>query len=137
MQKKLLLSSAAVGMQHAERLIQRIIIPEGTPMVVRSSSTKMGWSVPRVLSMERSEQLAEVCGKNPLIPPAQEGVDQVTADLLQRILLMEKDRQVGAEPDSDQIETTRQENLSAKRITAEANQLALPVPTIAEGAKSA
>jgi len=91
-------------MQHAEWLIQRIIVPEGAPMVVKSSSMKTDWILPRMVTIDRSDERDGMFADNAAIRPAQDADDQVTAELLQRILLMEEGHFDWAEQHSDPIE---------------------------------
>jgi bacterioferritin (cytochrome b1) len=76
-------------MHPGEWLIQRIIVPEGAPMVVKPSSIQMDWILPEMVTIGRSDERDGMFANNAAIRPAQEADDQVTAELLQRILLME------------------------------------------------
>jgi bacterioferritin (cytochrome b1) len=106
-------------MHHDEWLIQRIIVPEGAPMVTKSSSMKTEWIVPQIVTIDRPDERDGMFANNAAIRPAQEADDQVTAELLQRILLMEEGHLDWAEQHSDPIEQTGRENVLAKKTTYE------------------
>ena len=107
-------------MQHGEWLIQRIIVPDGPPMGVKSSSMKMDWILPQMVTIDGSDEREGMIANNVAIRPAQEADDQVTAELLQRILLMEEGHFDWAEQHSDPIEQTGRENVLANQTTYEA-----------------
>jgi len=107
-------------MHHGEWLIQRIIVPDGAPMVVKSSSMKMDWILPQMVTIDGSDEREGMIANNVAIRPAQEADDQVTAELLQRILLMEEGHFDWAEQHSDPIEQTGRENVLANQTTYEA-----------------
>jgi len=110
----------ADDMQRAEWLMQRIIVTGDVPMVVNSSSMKTDWTLPQRVTIDRSDELDGMCAINAAIRPAQEVDDQVTAELLQRILLMEEGHLDWAEQHSDPIEQAGRENVLASQTTFEA-----------------
>ena len=107
-------------MHHDEWLIQRIILPEGAPMVVKSRSMKTDWILPQMVTIDRSDERDGMFANNAAIRPAQEADDQVTAELLHRILLMEEGHLDWAEQHSGPIEHTARENGLTNQTTYEA-----------------
>ena len=91
-------------MHHAEWLIQRIIFFEGTPIVTKLNSMKIGKSVLEMVTIDQADELDAIRAYNAAIRLAQEADDQATADLLRKILLMEEGHVDWAERQSDQIE---------------------------------
>ena len=77
-------------MKHAEWLIGRILFLEGTPIVSKLHSMKIGIDVPSMLANDSTGEQTAVQLYNKAIVQAREVVDNGTADLLTKILLMEE-----------------------------------------------
>jgi bacterioferritin len=76
-------------MHHAEWLIQRIITLEGMPIVSKLNPLQIGKTVPEVIGNDRQAEITAVSAYNAAIRLAHEVDDQVSADLLTKILKME------------------------------------------------
>ena len=77
-------------MKHAEWLIGRILFLEGTPIVSKLHPMKIGADVPSMLANDSTGEQTAVQLYNKAIIQAREVVDNGTADLLTKILLMEE-----------------------------------------------
>jgi bacterioferritin len=77
-------------MKHAEWLIGRILFLEGTPVVSKLHPMKIGADVPAMLANDSNGEQAAVQLYNKAIMQAREAVDNGTADLFTKILLMEE-----------------------------------------------
>lgn len=91
-------------MHHAEWLIERIITLEGQPTVDRLNKMKFGRTVPEIVTVDQDSELDAVKAYNAGIALAREVEDNVTADLLVKILKMEEGHVEWAETQRDQIE---------------------------------
>jgi bacterioferritin len=78
-------------MHHAEWLIQRIITLEGIPIVSKLNPLQVGKTVPEMLGNDLKAEIAAVNSYNAAIRLAHEVADQVSVDLLTKILKMEDD----------------------------------------------
>jgi len=97
-------SQAMDEMHHAEWLIQRIISLEGTPVVSKLNPMKIGQSALEMVTHDQDAELAAVRAYNAGIRLAHEVDDQVTVDLLIKILKMEEGHVDWAEKQRAQIE---------------------------------
>jgi bacterioferritin len=77
-------------MKHAEWLIGRILFLEGTPIVSKLHPMKIGADVPAMLANDSNGEQTAVQLYNKAIVQAREVVDNGTADLFTKILLMEE-----------------------------------------------
>ena len=77
-------------MKHAEWLIGRILFLEGTPVVSKLQPMKIGADVLAMLKNDGAGEQSAVQLYNKAIVQARELVDNGTADLLTKILLMEE-----------------------------------------------
>jgi bacterioferritin len=77
-------------MKHAEWLIGRILFLEGTPIVSKLHPMKIGADVPAMLANDSTGEQTAVQLYNKAIVQAREVVDNGTADLFTKILLMEE-----------------------------------------------
>jgi len=77
-------------MKHAEWLIGRILFLEGTPVVSKLQPMKIGADVPAMLANDSAGEHNAIQLYNKAIVQARESVDNGTADLLTKILLMEE-----------------------------------------------
>ena len=103
-------SQAMDEMHHAEWLIQRIISLEGIPVVFKLNPMKIGQSVLEMVTHDQDAELAAVRAYNAGIRLAHEVDDQVSADLLIKILKMEEGHVDWAEKQRAQIEQMGLEN---------------------------
>lgn len=97
-------------MKHAEWLIERIIFFEGIPTVSRLNTIHIGKSVLEMIMNDSADEEGAVRSYNSAISLAREVEDQVTVDLLTRILKMEEDHVDWAEKQQAQINQMGLEN---------------------------
>lgn len=102
-------------MHHAEWLIQRIIFLEGTPIVSKLNPMKIGQSVPEMIGNDQEAEYMAIRAYNEAIRLAHEVDDQVTVDLLMKILKMEEGHVDWAEKQRAQIEQMGLENYLANQ----------------------
>jgi bacterioferritin len=91
-------------MHHAEWLIQRILFFEGAPIVSKLNPMKIGKSVLEIVTVDQVDEIGAIQAYNAAIGLAHTTADEVTADLLRKILVMEEGHVEWAEQQSDQIE---------------------------------
>ncbi len=84
-------------MKHAEKLIARIIFLEGTPIVSKLGTIKIGADVPQMLANDIASELEAVKMYNDVIIFAGDVKDFATREMLENILL-DEDRHI------DQVE---------------------------------
>ena len=77
-------------MKHAEWLIGRILFLEGAPTVSKLQPMNIGADVPAMLTNDSHGEHTAVRLYNKAIMQAREAIDNGTADLLNKILLMEE-----------------------------------------------
>src|SRR3990172_6704028 len=77
-------------MHHAEWLIERIIFLDGSPTVSKLNSINIGKTVPEIINNDSEDELDAIRSYNDAIKLAREVGDQITADLLTKILGMEE-----------------------------------------------
>ena len=97
-------------MKHAEWLIERIIFFEGIPTVSRLNTIRIGKSVLEMIMNDSADEEGAVRSYNSAISLAREVEDQVTVDLLTRILKMEEGHVDWAEKQQAQINQMGLEN---------------------------
>ena len=97
-------------MHHAEWLIERIIFFEGIPTVSRLNTIHIGKSVFEMIMNDSADEVGAVRAYNSAISLAREVEDQVTVDLLTRILKMEEGHVDWAEKQQAQINQMGLEN---------------------------
>ena len=97
-------------MTHAEWLIERIIFFEGTPMVSKLNVLKIGKTVIEMINNDNKDELDAIRVYNEAIILAREVKDQVSVDLLSKILKMEEGHVDWAEIQQAQIEQMGMEN---------------------------
>ncbi|MER3457360.1 MAG: bacterioferritin [Chloroflexota bacterium] len=102
-------------MHHAEWLIQRIIFLEGSPIVSKLNPMKIGQSVPEMIGNDQEAEYMAIRAYNEAIRLAHEVDDQVTVDLLMKILKMEEGHVDWAEKQRAQIEQMGLENYLANQ----------------------
>jgi len=97
-------------MHHAEWLIERIIFYDSAPIVSKLNNIKIGNSISEIIGNGNGEELEVIDQYNYAIKVAREVSDQVTVDLLTRILEMEEGHLEWAEAQRVQIEQMGVEN---------------------------
>lgn len=90
-------------MHHAEWLIARIIFLEGTPVVSKLNTMKIGAKVADMVAYDEEAELGAIRAYNAAIRLGHEVDDQGTVDLLTKILKMEEDHVDWNERQRDQI----------------------------------
>jgi bacterioferritin len=101
---KLVKGRAIVEMKHAEKLIERIIFLEGTPIVSDLNKIHIGADVPKQLANDLDAEMVAVKGYNAAIKLAAEVGDNATKELLDHILQDEDKHVDEIEEKLDQVE---------------------------------
>ena len=91
-------------MHHAEWLIERIIFLEGTPVVSKLNSVKIGKTVLEIVSNDQDAELTGLLAYNAAIKVAHEVADEGSVELLTKILKMEEGHVDWAEIQRTQID---------------------------------
>ena len=95
---------AITEMKHAEKLIERILFLEGTPIVSHLNDIHIGATIPQQVDNDHADELDTVRDYNEAIVLAGEVLDYATRDILTEIL-QDEDRHVDElEELQDQIE---------------------------------
>ena len=97
-------------MHHAEWLIERIIFFEAIPTVARLNRIRIGQTPLEMITNDNADEILAVKAYNSAISLARETEDQVTVDLLTRILKMEEGHVDWAEKQLAQINQMGIEN---------------------------
>ena len=108
-------------MHHAEWLIERILFFEGSPTVSKLNPIRIGKTVVEMISNDNNDELDAVNAYNKAISLARQVEDQVTVDLLTKILKMEEGHVDWAEIQRAQIEQMGLENYLVIQIESQAN----------------
>ena len=108
-------------MHHAEWLIERIIFFEGAPTVSKLNPIRIGKTVAEMISNDNNDELNAVNAYNKAISLARQVEDQVTVDLLTKILKMEEGHVDWAEIQREQIKQLGLENYLVSQIEAPAS----------------
>ncbi len=108
-------------MKHAEWLIQRILFLEGTPVVSKLRPMKIGADVQAMLKNDCEAESSAVQLYNKAIVQAREVIDNGSAELLGKILLMEEGHGDWAEQQLGMIKDMGLQNYLANQ-TAEAGK---------------
>lgn len=103
-------SQAMDEMRHAEWLIERIIFLDGAPTVSKLNAIKIGKTIPEIINNDSDDELNAVRAYNDAIKLAREVGDQITSDLLSKILAMEEGHADWAETQNTQINQMGLEN---------------------------
>ena len=91
-------------MKHAERLIERILFLEGTPIVSRLGDINIGAEIPQQVNNDHALELDAIKEYNEAIVLAGKVLDYATRDMLQEILWQEDRHLDELEELQDQIE---------------------------------
>lgn len=97
-------------MKHAEWLIERIIFLDGAPTVSKLNAIKIGKTVPEIITNDSDDELNAIRAYNDAIKLAREVGDQMSADLLTKILGMEEGHADWAEIQHTQMDQMGLEN---------------------------
>jgi len=108
-------------MHHAEWLIERIIFFEGAPTVSKLNPIRIGKTVAEMISNDNNDELFAVNAYNKAISLARQVEDQVTVDLLSKILKMEEGHVDWAEIQRAQIDQMGLENYLVNQIDSPAS----------------
>jgi bacterioferritin len=95
---------AVVEMKHAEKLIERILFLDGTPVVNKLAPIHIGADVPKQLANDLASELDAVQKYNDTIKLAVEVADNATKEILDGILNDEDAHVDELEEQRDQIE---------------------------------
>ena len=101
--KKLVGGRAITEMKHAEKLIERILFLEGTPVVSALNKINIGSDIPKQLANDLAAEMGAVKNYNAAIKTAVEASDNVTKEMLDGILNDEDDHVNVIEEKLDQI----------------------------------
>jgi bacterioferritin len=102
--------NAVDEMHHAEWLIKRILFLEGTPIVTRLGTIRVGKTIPEMIANDYQGELAAIRAYNLGIDVAREADDEGSANLMTEILKMEEGHADWEESQRDQIEQMGLEN---------------------------
>ncbi len=97
-------------MHHAEWLIERIIFLDGSPTVSKLNSINIGKTVPEIINNDSDDEVNAIKAYNDAIKLAREVGDQITSDLLSKILGMEEGHADWAEIQHTQMDQMGIEN---------------------------
>lgn len=100
-------------MHHAEWLIERIIFLEEVPDVSKLNPIRLGKDVPAIIGNDAESEIEGIRAYNLAVAMAHEVDDQVSVDLLTRILKMEEGHIDWAEQQQAQIEQMGLQNYLA------------------------
>ena len=91
-------------MKHAERLIERILFLEGTPIVSNLDDIHIGATIPQQVDNDHASELTAIKMYNEAIVQAGNVLDYATRDILEAILRDEDKHLDELEELQDQIE---------------------------------
>ena len=100
-------------MKHAEKLIERILFLEGTPIVSELNKIHIGSDVPQQCANDLSAEMTAVAGYNNAIKLATEMGDNATKEILEGILQDEDSHVNEIEEKLDQIKQMGVQNFLA------------------------
>lgn len=103
-------SQAMDEMHHAEWLIERIIFLDGAPTVSKLNPIKIGKTVSEMINNDSDDEFKAVRAYNDAIKLAREVGDQITSELLSKILAMEEGHVDWAEIQHSQMDQMGIEN---------------------------
>ena len=100
---KMIETRAITEMKHAEKLIERILFLEGTPIVSKLSNIHIGSEVPKQFENDLGAEMGAVRAYNAAIKLAQDVSDNATKEILEDILKDEDGHVDKIEEQQDQI----------------------------------
>jgi bacterioferritin len=101
---KMIRARAITEMKHAEKLIERILFLEGTPVVSKLNEIHIGADVPKQFANDLAAEMRAVHGYNAAIKLAADVDDNATKEILDSILKDEDGHVDEIETQRDQIE---------------------------------
>lgn len=107
---------AITEMKHAEKLIERILFLEGTPVVSEMNTIKIGGEVPQQLEFDHASEADAIKNYNNAIVLAGEVKDYATRDILVEILSDEDAHIDNIEEMLDQIEQMKLHNFLTTQV---------------------
>ena len=111
--KKLVGGRAITEMKHAERLIERILFLEGTPIVSKLNPIRIGADIPKQFTNDLVAEMMAVKNYNKAITVAMEAGDNATKEILEAILKDEDGHVNQIEEKMDQIKQMGIQNFLA------------------------
>ena len=111
--KKLVSSRAITEMKHAEKLIERILFLEGTPIVGELNKIHIGVDVPNQFANDLAAEMTAVKNYNMAIKTARDMGDNATSEILEGILKDEDNHVNQIEEKLDQIKQLGIQNFLA------------------------
>lgn len=111
--KKLVGGRAITEMKHAEKLIERILFLEGTPIVSNLNKIRIGADIPKQFANDLDAEMTAVKNYNAAIKVAMDAGDNVTKEILEAILKDEDGHVNQIEEKLDQIEQMGVQNFLA------------------------
>jgi bacterioferritin len=111
--KKLVGSRAIAEMKHAEKLIERILFLEGTPIVGELNAIHIGADIPKQFDNDLSAEMMAVKNYNSAVKTATDVGDNATSEMLKGILKDEDSHVNDIEEKQDQIKQMGLQNFLA------------------------
>lgn len=111
--KKLVGSRSITEMKHAEKLIERILFLEGTPIVSKLNTIRIGADVPKQFTNDLVAEMLAVKNYNQAIAGAIDAGDNATKDMLEAILKDEDAHVNQIEEKMDQVKQDGRTKLPA------------------------
>jgi bacterioferritin len=100
---KMIRARAITEMKHAEKLIERMLFLEGTPVVDKLSAIHIGADVPKQFDNDLAAEMGAIRSYNAAIKLAQDVADNATKEILDSILKDEDGHVDEIEAQQDQI----------------------------------
>ena len=116
--KKLVGGRAITEMKHAERLIERILFLEGTPIVSTLNQITIGADIPKQFANDLAAEMSAVKNYNSAIKVAVDVADNATKEMLEGILKDEDAHVNEIEEKLDQISQMGIQNFLATQAGA-------------------
>jgi bacterioferritin len=113
--KKLVGSRAITEMKHAEKLIERILFLEGTPIVGELNKIHIGADIPKQFDNDLSAEMTAVKNYNRAVKVATDVGDNATSEMLKGILKDEDGHVNDIEEKLDQIKQMGLQNFLANQ----------------------
>jgi bacterioferritin len=114
--KKLVGARSITEMQHAEKLIERILFLNGSPTVSTLNKINIGADIPLQLANDLGSEITAIANYNTAIKLARDIGDNATADLLEGILKDEDAHVNEIEEKLDQIQQMGIQNFLSIQI---------------------
>jgi len=111
--KKLVGGRAITEMKHAEKLIERILFLEGTPIVSNLNKIRIGSDIPKQFANDLDAEMTAVKNYNQAIKVTMDACDNATKEILELILKDEDGHVNQIEEKLDQIKQMGVQNFLA------------------------